>query len=495
MRTDRENQYLLKAVDAFRRRFIVISPDFKILATNRVPSDYSDEDPAGNYCYQVFHDRNSPCHNCAVENVAKNATPHLCPKPKHPKNVEHIACFYAYPIFHGDEIEAYVSLDFDIPNLNMLEEELRRSNVFLRDLLLSAVDCVIAADMTGQIFLFNESSTEVFGYTQEEALNEITVRDIYPETIAYQVMKDLRSDDYGGKGRLKGYHVDALAKNGELIPISLYASIIYKDGEEAASIGFFHDLRERIKIRKELEETQVQLLQAEKMGSLGKLAAGVAHQLNNPLGGITLFAKLMMEDYDLPEDAQNDLNRILKDAERSRDIVKELLEFTRQTRYLIQPNDINKLLNRTLFLLENQTLFQNITVQKDLPDGLPQVPSDAQQLNHLFMNIVLNAAQAMGGKGNLTVTTTTLHEKGCIRIQISDSGPGIPADVLPSIFEPFYTTKEEGKGTGLGLSLAYSIVERHGGRISAKNNPDQGATFVIDLPLDQKREQGEDVGE
>lgn len=495
MRTDREIQYLLKAVDAFRRRFIVISPDFKILATNRVPNSYSGEDITGNFCYQVFHDRNSPCHNCAVEKVANNATPHLCPKPKNPRNTEHVACFYAYPVFHGDEIEAYVSLDFDIPNINILEEELRQSNAFLRDLLLSAVDCVIAADMTGKIFLFNESSTEVFGFTQEEALNEITVRNIYPETIAYQVMKDLRSDDYGGKGRLKAYHVDALAKNGEIIPISLYASIIYKDGQEAASIGFFHDLRERIKIRKELENTQVQLLQAEKMGSLGKLSAGVAHQLNNPLGGITLFAKLMMEEYDLPEDAKSDLNRILRDAERCRDIVKELLEFTRQTRHLIQPNDINKLLNRTLFLLENQTLFQNITVQKDLLDNLPQVPSDAQQLNHLFMNIILNAAQAMDGKGTLTVTTTTLHEKSCIRIQTSDSGPGIPADVLPSIFEPFYTTKEEGKGTGLGLSLAYSIVESHGGRISAKNNPDQGATFVIDLPLDQKREQGEDVGE
>jgi two-component system NtrC family sensor kinase len=493
MRTNTEIQHLLKAVDAFKRRILVISPDFKILATNRPPGTYSDKDPIGKFCYQVFHSRTSPCDNCAVEKAAKNHTPSLCPKLYPLENSDLVPCFYAYPIYYGNEIEAYVSMDFDIPGLDILEEKLRRSNAFLQDLLLSAVDCVVAADISGKIFLFNESSTEVFGYTEAEALHEITVRDIYPENIAYQVMKDLRGDDYGGKGRLKTYHVNVLAKNGEHIPISLYAHIIYKNGEEAATIGFFHDLRERLKIRKELENTQVQLLQAEKMGSLGKLAAGVAHQLNNPLGGITLFAKLMMEEYDLPENAKKDLNRILKDAERCRDIVKELLEFTRQTRHLIQLNDINKLLNRTLFLLENQALFQNITVQKDLLDDLPPVSSDAQQLNHLFMNIILNAAQAMDGKGTLTLQTTTLHER--VRIQIADSGPGIPEQSLPYIFEPFFTTKEEGKGTGLGLSLAYNIVESHGGRISATNNPDQGATFVIDLPVDQKYDQGEDVGE
>ena len=341
MRTNTKIQHLLKAFDAFKKRILVISPDFKILAATRPPETASEKDLTGKYCYQEFHNRKSPCDNCAVEEVLKRHTPSLCPKPYPLGNSEHVSCFYAYPVYHNDAVEACVSMDFDVPVFNILEERLRRSNAFLQDLLLSAVDCVVAADSSGKIFLFNESSTEVFGYTEEEALNEITVKDIYPDNTAYQVMKDLRSDDYGGKGRLKTYHVNVLAKNGEHIPISLYAHIIYENGKEAATIGFFHDLRERIQIRKELENTQVQLLQAEKMGSLGKLAAGVAHQLNNPLGGITLFAKLMMEEYDLSVNARSDLNRILKDAERCRDIVKELLEFTRQTRRLIQPNDLN----------------------------------------------------------------------------------------------------------------------------------------------------------
>ena len=363
----------------------------------------------------------------------------------------------------------------------------------MNNLIHSAVDCVIAADMTGKILIFNESAAEVFGYSVEEALNDLNIRDVYPDDGARQVMRKLRSEELGGRGKLKTYHVDVLAKSGERIPISLYASIIYENGREIATIGFFHDLRERMKIRAELEKTQLQLLQAEKMSSLGKLAAGVAHQINNPLGGITLFAKLMLEEYDLPEAVRSDLMRILKDAERCRDTVKELLEFTRQTRHLLQPHDINEAISRTLFLLENQSLFHNIEIEKLFGEQLPPVQTDVQQLNHLFMNIILNAAQAMKGKGRLSIRTFRESDRDEIGIEIADSGPGIPPEVLPRIFEPFFTTKEEGAGTGLGLSLAYGIVENQRGRISAHNNPSGGAVFTIKFPI-AEREQQEDEG-
>ncbi|MEK6195900.1 MAG: ATP-binding protein, partial [Deltaproteobacteria bacterium] len=283
--------------------------------------------------------------------------------------------------------------------------------------------------------------------------------------------------------------------DGEQITISLSASVIYEDGEEIASVGFFHDRRERIRIKKELETTQVQLLQSEKMASLGKLSAGVAHQINNPLGGIILFAKLILEEYDLEEGVINDIERILKDAGRCRNIVKELLEFTRQTRHLMQPNDLNRALKRTLFLLESQALFQNIEVKEALSDNLPLATSDAQQMYHLFMNLILNAVQAMDGKGTLTLKTTANPAKTHVQIEISDTGPGISENALPHLFEPFFTTKEEGKGTGLGLSLAYNIVENHGGSIAAENTPDHGANFIIKLPIAHKKTQGDERGE
>jgi signal transduction histidine kinase len=185
----------------------------------------------------------------------------------------------------------------------------------------------------------------------------------------------------------------------------------------------------------------------------------------------------------------------MADAERCRDTVKELLEFTRQTRHLMQPHDINRAISRTLFLLENQTLFQNITIEKNLDQSLPTVRSDIQQLNHLFMNIILNAAQAMEGKGQLTLETAFQPENKLVRIRISDTGPGIPEHILPHIFDPFFTTKEEGEGTGLGLSLVYGIVENHGGQIKAENKSDRGATFIIELPLTPKTEGGSESGQ
>ena len=199
------------------------------------------------------------------------------------------------------------------------------------------------------------------------------------------------------------------------------------------------------------------------MASLGKLSAGVAHQLNNPLGGITLYTKLMLEDYDLEDNAKEDLYRILKDAQRCRDTVKELLEFARQTRQFMKPLNINKAIERTLFLIENQTLFHNITVKKKMAPFIPLVLADGQQLGHVFMNIIINAAQAMSGSGTITITTGESASKERVIIEITDTGPGISAVNMEHIFEPFFTTKDEGKGTGLGLSLVYGIVQNHGG--------------------------------
>jgi signal transduction histidine kinase len=304
-------------------------------------------------------------------------------------------------------------------------------------------------------------------------------------------MKKLRSTENGGKGKFRSYQVNVLAKNGETIPISLNASIVYEGENEVATIGFFHDLREELRIKDKMEKIQLQLMQSEKMASLGKLAAGVAHQLNNPLGGITLFTKLVLEEHNLDDGAREDLHRILKDAERCRDIVKELLEFTRQTRHFMQPHDINQTISRTIFLLENQTLFHNIEIEKNIMPTPPPIMADTQQLNHMFMNIILNAAQAMDGKGKLTLKTCKSSDGNRLIIEISDTGPGISEDVLPHIFNPFFTTKEEGKGTGLGLSMVYGIVENHGGKIMAKSKPGQGTTFIIEFPIATQSKEGD----
>ena len=495
MLSDSEKDYFLKAVDAFKRRLIVVSPELEILAASPRSDGKSRTEIVGKHCYQAFHNRSSSCINCAVKEAVETGKPALLPKPDDSLDLSRIPCYYSYPIYSGKDIEAFVSMDFDLPAIGGLENKMKQSNALLRNFIFSAVDGVIAADKKGKILIFNEMASEIFGYIKDEALTHLNIRDIYPDNLAYDVMKKLRCTDNDGKGKLRSYQINVLAKNGETIPISLNAAIVYEGKNEVATIGFFHDLREELRIKEKLEKTRLQLMQADKMSSLGKLAAGVAHQLNNPLGGITLFTKLVLEEYNLEEGAREDLQRILKDAERCRDTVKELLEFTRQTRHFMQPQDVNKSITRTLFLLENQTLFHNIKIEKNMTPSLPLIMADTQQLNHMFMNLIINAAQAMEGEGDLTLKTFKSQHRDLIKIEISDTGSGIPEDILPHIFDHFYTTKEEGKGTGLGLSMAYSIVENHGGKITAKSKLGQGTTFMIEFPIAADSDKGDQIGE
>jgi two-component system NtrC family sensor kinase len=493
MRSEAEKQYLLRSIDAFKRDLVIITPDYRIVAANRHASDKWEGELVGRICHQEIYQRDTPCEDCpAVEAIrtGKTVAPHRAMALISP--VKKGICF---PIFSGDRIDAVAMVDYDISRLGSLEEKLQRANIFLNNILRSAVDSIIAGDMSGKIFIFNQAASEVTGYSIEEALESLYIWQLYPgqgRHDARTVMRDLRGDGYGGVGKLKRYHVDIVGKNGERIPISLYGAIIYEGEREIATIGFFHDLRDRLRMKSELERAQCQLMQAEKMASLGKLAAGVAHQLNNPLGSITLFAQLMIEEHELSAAVEADLKRILCDAERCRDTVRELLEFARQTRQQIQPQDINRALTRTLFLLENQTLFQNIEIVKDLQENLPPVQADIQQLNHLFMNLILNAAQAMAGRGRLTIRTAAESAANSVRIEICDTGPGIPPETQAHVFEPFFTTKDEGQGTGLGLSMAYSIVDNHGGRIEFDSTVGQGTTFRVTLPVDGPPTKGDD---
>lgn len=495
-RTDEEKKYLLDAIDAFKRKVVVISKDYKVLAANAAALRDSGRKLIGRPCHEIFLNCSEPCPGCPADEVMRTGKSSLrydlwddC------KGREEMLCLFAYPIFDGDQIEALVMLDFDLMALKDMEESREQSNAFLRNLLNSAVDAVIASDPTGKILIFNEAAEQILGYTLDEALNKMSIRDVYPGDGAREVMRMLLSEEYGGVGKLKSYHINGRHKNGELIPISLNASIVYDgEGNKVATIGFFHDRRDEIRMQKELENTQMQLLQSEKMASLGKMAAGVAHQLNNPLSGIILYSRLVMEEYELPAEAIEDLERVLEDAERAKETVKELLEFARQTNQDMKPQDINEIVSRTMFLLENQSIFHNIEIKKDLADNLPLIKGDAQQLNHVFMNIILNAADALEGVGTLGIRSRYSAEKQAVCLEISDTGEGIAEDVLPHIFEPFYTTKEQGKGTGLGLSMVYGILESHGGTIHAESKVGEGTTFYMELPVMEKPTGDEKIG-
>lgn len=235
-------------------------------------------------------------------------------------------------------------------------------------------------------------------------------------------------------------------------------------------------------MEKKLEETHLQLVSSEKMASLGKLAAGIAHEINNPLGGILIYSSLLMEDLPEGDPKRNDLSRIVQEASRCKEIVKSLLEFARQTEPKMEPTDVNRAINDGLFFLVNQALFHNIKIVKKFDPFLPFVRGNASQLKQVFMNIIVNAAEAMHGSGTLTISTASSPDGRYVSIEFTDTGEGIPEENLTRIFDPFFTTKAVGKGTGLGLATSYGIIQDHGGHIRVKSKVGEGTTFTIELP-------------
>jgi two-component system NtrC family sensor kinase len=392
-----------------------------------------------------------------------------------------------HPIMNEkQEVVGYQGINLDISERKRIENELREANEFFMNLIESSVDGIIAADMKGDIFIFNKGAEALTGYIAEEVIGKVHITKIYPEGVAKEIMKKLRSPEYGGVGKFIPTPLNVVNKFGEEIPIQLSAALIYNGmGQEIASVGIFTDLRPRLTMEKRLQETHLQLVSSEKMASLGKLAAGIAHEINNPLGGILIYSSLMMEDLSDDDPRRGDLARIVQEAGRCKEIVKSLLEFARQTEPKMEPTDINRAINDGLFFLVNQALFLNIHIIKKLDPFLPFVHGNASQLKQVFMNITVNAAEAMHGNGTLTITTSPALNRKTVFVKFTDTGEGIPEENLTRIFDPFFTTKEVGKGTGLGLATSYGIIEDHEGKIGVKSKVGEGTTFTIELPIHQ----------
>ena len=382
------------------------------------------------------------------------------------------------------QLKTYVYLR-DLSDRVRMETELRKTNNFLKNIILSSVDGIISADTKGRIIIFNQGAQRMLGYPAEEALREVHITAIYTPGLAKELMKKLRSPDFGGPGKLNNTQVSLITRSGEVFPANLSAALIYDEaGQEMASVGIFTDLRERVRLQRELEETHLKLLQSEKMASLGKLAAGVAHEINNPLGGILIYANILLEETS-PEDRRwQDLKEIVDQTLRCKDIVQELLDFSRQTRHRWVLTDLNQSIRQTISLLGKQALFHNIQLAEELDPDLAPLIADPGQVHQVLMNLIINAVDAMNASGTLTLRTYPLPDVGKIGLEISDTGCGIPAENLSRIFDPFFTTKEVGKGTGLGLSTVYGIVQEHRGAIEVTSRVGQGTTFIIRLPVD-----------
>ena len=241
----------------------------------------------------------------------------------------------------------------------------------------------------------------------------------------------------------------------------------------------------------ELKEVQEQIVWTEKLASLGKLAATIAHEINNPLAGVLNYTRLIIKQLSrnrFSHEKLEEISRYLKIMEsetaRCGEIVKDLLAFARRTKITMELNSIEDIINKTLNLISHELEIKEIQLIKNIASNLPKIKCDFKQIQQVLLNLIYNAIEAMSIKGNLTITASEANEtKAFIEVAISDTGCGISEKDIEHIFEPFFTTKEEGKGVGLGLSVVYGIIAKHNGNISVESEPGKGSTFTIRLPF------------
>jgi len=365
--------------------------------------------------------------------------------------------------------------------------ELSKSEKKFRHLFSASKDMVFFCDPQQNLLDINESGLEMLGYSTSDP-PRLNLRDIFyhPRDV------DSYFRTIQEKGFIKDREIEFRRKDGSLLQVLLSATAV--QDENGRMIGCEAIAKDLTRVKTMMQ----QLVSSEKMASVGQMAAGVAHEINTPLGIILGYAQLMKDDFEKGSEAYQNLEVIERQTKASRKIVADLLKFSRQTGSARENLDLNEILGDVLAVTEHNLHLSHIRVRMVLERNLPPVVGDAEKLRQVFVNLINNAHHAMEeqGGGELVLATEYDPEESRVIARVTDSGQGIPDSVRARIFDPFFTTKPVGKGTGLGLSVSYGIIQDHGGTIEVQSpvsDPQtgkqcQGTTFVIRLPVARESE-------
>ena len=374
-------------------------------------------------------------------------------------------------------------------SLQLKVEEYERLKEFSENIVESINVGILAADLDDRVESWNSQIEQLTGITRSHAVGK-KLSDLFPadlveqfdrvrgETGVHNVYKFvLKSGSVNGNGHGNGYangHSNGSPRRRETILNLAIAPLVSKDQQQIGRLVIFDDVTERA----DLEQ---RLVQADKLSSIGLLAAGVAHEVNTPLAVISTYAQMLAKQ--VSEDSQKSLilDKIAKQTFRASEIVNSLLNFSRTSSTTYAEVNLNRVIQETLSLLEHQLQKSGIQVKTDLDAGLSPVYGNSGKLQQVFLNLFLNARDAMTAGGTLEIRTWT--DEASAKIEVTDTGTGIAAEHLNRIYDPFFTTKAARKGTGLGLSVSYGIIQEHGGSIEVSNRQSGGARFRLDLPL------------
>ncbi len=360
-------------------------------------------------------------------------------------------------------------IHFSQNTLEKYADEILKSKNLLQSVFDGITDPVVLMDCKGKIKVVNMAFRQRYNLSMDQIIDrrpaEFLNRDCCPLACCEDIFVSLPDHPISREIQMAG---------GEIFLIYIYP--IRVNGRETEGVVcYVKDITEQKKM-----ETKIQ--QTEKIASIGQLAAGIAHEINNPLGVILCHLDLIKDDPTLSPEARADLETIEKHAGNCRTIISDLLKFAHQHVSVKEPISVNALIEEVAFMVGGQFRKQQIDIALHLDREIPMVTVDADKMKQVFLNMLLNSAQAIGENGTITLLSSYNADSRMVQIVVEDSGPGIPADILDKIFDPFFTTKPPGQGTGLGLSISYGIIQDHNGDITAESLPGKPTRFVISLP-------------
>ena len=384
------------------------------------------------------------------------------------------------------KVEGYQGIVVDQSERKRIENKMKEALDFLDKTIQCSPNAIMAADLKGNVLIWNKGAEETLGYKAEDVIGKMKISEIYPEGLARQVMKMMRSNDYGGKGLLNAYPLLFKKQNGGDVEGSLSAVILYdENGNEIASVGILVDIGDRLKMERTLSETRQQLLHSEKLAAMGRLTSQIAHELNNPLFGIMNTLELMKTEIPPTNKRRKLLDMSISEIERLAEMLKKMLTFSKPDQEDKIEVNINTALEDILLFYEKRFRENSVKIKTDFTPEPGTVLASRDQLRQVFINIISNAMDAMPDGGSLSLSTA-IRNKDTMIITITDTGIGIKEENIEKIFDSFFTTKNDiVKGVGLGLSVCYGFITDMGGDIQVRSKPDEGTTFFISLPLYQ----------
>jgi PAS domain S-box-containing protein len=443
------------------------------------------EEIIGKHCYELIHETDQPHFMCPHKKTLETGRSQV--SEFFEENLNTWVEATTSPVLDADNrVVGSVHVIKNINERKKSEEALRAERETYMSLFNSVTDAIIVhrpkSDKTpDKILEVNDACAAMLEYSRDE-LQNMTVRD-FVKGMAEDTTSFSNIIEQIEKNKEATFERTFVTKTGREIPVEIRPRIFLFGGKPTV-ISMARDISDLKKIEAERQKLRERADMANRLAAVGEMAAGIAHEINNPLTGVVGFAELLSNRPDLPADVQDSLKVINNGSLRVVEIVKRLLTFARQTKPIISKVSITDIIDNSLTLRSYVLETAGITIIRDYAPDLPWINVDPAQIQQVFLNLILNAEHSMKKaheKGTLSIKTEKAGEY--IRISFKDDGTGIAADVMDKIFQPFFTTKDPGQGTGLGLSLSQGIILEHNGRIWAENNPEGGATFVIELPV------------